>query len=126
MATIGDCPACGHSWDAHPVAVLAISACAECIYEEDYALRTDMCRAAPPGLENVPASAFLTASASRSPLGLGRVYLYDKAGERQWWGIQYLGWSSSQRARAVEAEVNDALARLTVLAFHSWLKQRLK
>jgi len=126
VTVTGECPQCRHEWADHPVAILAVSVCVECSCEEDHGLRDDVCEAVPPELATKTAATFLTASASRSPLGLSRVYLFSKSGTRQHWGTQYLGWTSSRRAAAVANDMNEAMSRLTVKAFRSSLTHRSK
>lgn len=107
------------------MALLSISACAECISEEDHGEREDICELLPPSLAEVPASHLIAVKAARTWVGLGRLYLVDAEGRVLGWGNQYLGWITDQQIETRRAHLALQLENLTVVNFRAWLQQSL-
>jgi len=57
----GACADCGHIWRLHPGVAVSITACAECIYEEDIGERAveDLCRKTPADISEQTAERLL-------------------------------------------------------------------
>lgn len=112
------CPKCNHAWHSHPGAILEVSICAECIYEEDLGERRyeDMCADDAPGVSDTPVRpGRLTVRVERSWVRRRYLVSINNAQGGQWACVSPPG-NSAESAEATAASVTGDLAALPLRA----------
>lgn len=111
------CPDCGHAWNVHPGALISVTACVECVLEEDHNARElgDMCSRVPPDLERRPVGDALVPCYKRRPLRGDRVLVEDYRGGQ--WALLRPPAPGRQQVERLIHQVREDLASMPLTQF---------